>query len=945
MRRPMSRPADTFRFVAVASLVAIVGSLLAASAPAVLATGPIQIRGHQTTVSRQADTLNRDPGSYREVDVSQLPQGTAKASADNPVVVPKLTTPAPQTALGGSPPPPVLAPTSSTPAASEPRAWNGLAASGTVEPPDSGIAAGPNHVVQVAATGVRITNRSGSLLNTVSLKDFFGISANPTYEAEAFNPRILYDSLHARWLAVGTSFDCDENQDTGAANGTGYINIAYSKTANPTGTWGILTLEFPDFVPDELGLGTSTDKIVVTTDVVNLVPGGGEFGCRGEGFAGTEIDAMVWSEVLGEADTVTLVTWHTDFKPGADLPNEFQTWQPSRQTPATSERVYLIANRFDGGFEYAMIIGNPTEIGFAVLDINNLTTAGVVVGFLGSPDPQQPGSPSPIQDAANGLPTDAIWQDDRLVVSSSFGCDPSGGIVETRACVRVTELNTTTATPSLNQDFLIAQGGTDLYMGGAALALNGDLHVVWTRSSAAAGQYPSSQTAVQLATDSRNTIGERSTIAAGTGTYPGTQWGDYAGIAVDPLVPDAVWQANQYSAGASYWATHVSQLQATGSSYTPIPPLRVLDTRPAYEIGLSGRFSANVPRNWQVASIGTIPADAIAVTGNVTVTNQTAGGYLSVTPTGTVNPTSSSINFPLGDTRANNVTVPLAPNGKLAATYKAPGGQTTHLIFDVTGYFTAGDADATYNPLPPVRALDSRVGTGLTGAFEPDKPRQLNITGLPEIPADATAVTGNLTVVGQTKAGFLSITKTSIANPTTSTLNFPLGDTRANGISVPLNGAGGLWIVYKAPAGASTHVILDVTGYYRDDPSGLLYYPLAPRRTMDTRPGAVGSGLVGPFNASGPRRLQVVGRLGIPTGAEAVTGNLTVVNQTAAGYVSATLNSEVDPTTSVLNFPIGDTRANGVTLPLNAGGRSWFVYKAPSGKTTHLILDVSGYFR
>ncbi len=59
---------------------------------------------------------------------------------------------------------------------------------------------------------------------------------------------------------------------------------------------------------------------------------------------------------------------------------------------------------------------------------------------------------------------------------------------------------------------------------------------------------------------------------------------------------------------------------------------------------------------------------------------------------------------------------------------------------------------------------------------------------------------------------------------------------------------------------------------------------------------------------------------------------------------AATLNSEVNPTTSVLNFPLGDTRANGVTLPLNAGGRSWFVYKAPPGKLTHLILDLSGYF-
>ena len=166
----------------------------------------------------------------------------------------------------------------------------------------------------------------------------------------------------------------------------------------------------------------------------------------------------------------------------------------------------------------------------------------------------------------------------------------------------------------------------------------------------------------------------------------------------------------------------------------PIPPVRVLDTRPAYQIGLSGAFQANTPRTFAVGggAFG-IPSNAIAVTGNVTVVNQSAGGYLSVTPSPVANPMSSTVNFPLGDTRANNLTVPLAPNGKLAAVYKAPGGKTTHVIVDITGYFLPGDEDATYAPITPVRALDSRFGIGLNGAFADDVPRQLNITGLPAV--------------------------------------------------------------------------------------------------------------------------------------------------------------------------------------------------------------------
>jgi hypothetical protein len=51
------------------------------------------------------------------------------------------------------------------------------------------------------------------------------------------------------------------------------------------------------------------------------------------------------------------------------------------------------------------------------------------------------------------------------------------------------------------------------------------------------------------------------------------------------------------------------------------------------------------------------------------------------------------------------------------------------------------------------------------------------------------------------------------------------------------------------------------------------------------------------------------------------------------------------PLTSTLNFPAGDIRANGVTGPMtNPAGTVGLVYKSASG-TTHMILDLTGYFR
>jgi len=84
-----------------------------------------------------------------------------------------------------------------------------------------------------------------------------------------------------------------------------------------------------------------------------------------------------------------------------------------------------------------------------------------------------------------------------------------------------------------------------------------------------------------------------------------------------------------------------------------------------------------------------VPAGATAVTGNLTVTGQSSLGYLYMGPNATNNPTSSTLNFPVKDDRANAVTVALSGTGTLSVTYAAPTlGPTASVIFDVTGYFT-----------------------------------------------------------------------------------------------------------------------------------------------------------------------------------------------------------------------------------------------------------------
>ncbi len=382
-----------------------------------------------------------------------------------------------------------------------------------------------------------------------------------------------------------------------------------------------------------------------------------------------------------------------------------------------------------------------------------------------------------------------------------------------------------------------------------------------------------------------------------------------------------------------------------GATYVPLTPTRILDTRDGTG-GLSGAFSSHVARTFQVTGHGGVPSNAIAVTGNLTVTQQTSLGFLFIGPIAANNPTSSNLNFPMNDDRANAVTVALGAGGKLSITYAAPiTGPTAHVIFDVTGYFVPNMGGATYFALTPTRILDTRDGTGgLSGAFSSHLARTFQVTGHGGVPSNAIAVTGNLTVTQQTSLGFLFIGPIAMNNPTSSNLNFPLNDDRANAVTVALGAGGKLSITYAAPIlGPTAHVVFDVTGYFVPDTSGAVYVPLTPTRILDSRDGT--GGLSGAFSSHLARTFQVIGHGGVPSNATAVTGNLTVTQQSSLGFLFIGPIAANNPTSSNLNFPLNDDRANAVTVALGPGGKLSITYAAPIlGPTAHVIFDVTGYF-
>jgi hypothetical protein len=375
------------------------------------------------------------------------------------------------------------------------------------------------------------------------------------------------------------------------------------------------------------------------------------------------------------------------------------------------------------------------------------------------------------------------------------------------------------------------------------------------------------------------------------------------------------------------------------TTFYTMTPLRVLDTRA--NNGISGRVKANVPGTFQVAGRGAIPAGATAVTGNLTVANPSSGWALYLGPQPLSAPFTSTINFSKGEIKGNSLTIGLGTDGTLSVTYMSNAGNTTDVVFDVTGYFLPNTSGARFHSITPTRLVDSRLGRGLSGPLVANQPSTFSVLGQAGIPSNAIAVTGNVTVADPTFGWAVYLGPNPDPNPSTSTVNFLTNQVKANSVTISLGSGGTLSATFMSHDGNTAELIFDVTGYYAPDSSGMRFTPLTPARLMDTR---ANNGLSGKFGSNNPRWLQITGRADIPSTAKAIAGNVTIVNESFAWAVYVGPDASASPSTSTINFVRGDIVGNGLVVAIQSGGTVGMTYMSIGGQTTDVILDVTGYY-
>lgn len=261
-------------------------------------------------------------------------------------------------------------------------------------------------------------------------------------------------------------------------------------------------------------------------------------------------------------------------------------------------------------------------------------------------------------------------------------------------------------------------------------------------------------------------------------------------------------------------------------------------------------------------------------------------------------------------------------------------------------------AAGTFYPLSPTRILDTRSGTGASKApIGPGAVLHLAVAGHGGVPATGVgAVVLNVTVTAPSVGGYLTVYPTGTTRPTASSINFPAGWTGANSVTVPL-GAGGAVDIFNFAGTAQ--VIADVVGFYagNDDllgtASGLggQFQTTIPGRLLDTRQG------FGALDPHGAVLLSVDFKdAAVNANVKALAVNITAVNPSSGGYLTAWNGVGNPPLASTLNFDPGRVVPNFAivpTAPCNFAGCSQLpmmgVYNGSPG-LTDVLVDLFGFY-
>jgi len=415
-------------------------------------------------------------------------------------------------------------------------AWQGLVDDNTRIPPDVHGAVGGPHVMTTLNSQVRINNRSGGIISTVSLQTFWS-PVGPFVGIGAFDPKVLYDPYNNRWMTSAVA---------NGGLGTSSVLIAVSQTSDPTGLWNLYRVDADagDTVwADFPSMGFNKNWIAVQVNMYTNVGGN---------FRSSKIYCFNKADLYAGGTGLFAVT--TSFGIGG-------TQCPAATYDNSISSLYVLQS-WNGNFG-----GN----GFLRLYTITGPVATPVLTPIAFPAVAAPWdfAPPGFADLAPQSGSGVLIQtnDDRMhtVVyrnNSIWGAQtaflPAGA--PTRCAVQWWQITTA---GGVSQFGRVDDGTPPLtFYAFPSLTVNKNNDMLIGYSSFSSSQFASSNYSYRASSDPVNTLQSDALLKAGEAVYnktgggPANRWGDYSHTVVDPLDDKTMWTIQEYAESpSSLWGT------------------------------------------------------------------------------------------------------------------------------------------------------------------------------------------------------------------------------------------------------------------------------------------------------------------------------------------------------------------------------------------------------
>ncbi|MEI6817729.1 MAG: hypothetical protein WCL14_14055, partial [Bacteroidota bacterium] len=483
--------------------------------------------------------------------------------------------------------------------------FNGITDNGTVIPPDTYGAIGLNHVMTTLNSQVRITDKTGVVVSTVTLNAFWSpVGGSPS----TFDPKTIYDPYSNRWITTAFA----NPQTTTAA-----LLIGVSQTNDPTGAWNLFKitvdatgtnwLDFPE-------LGFNKNWIVIS---------GNLFTRTGNSFAGAKVYVFNKANLYANTNAP-----NTAFTLAAST-NDFCI------TPAITYNPYMnnifLLETYDGLnkiLRMFKISGTPTTPSMsAATTITGTTAWADSPNSTGSDSGPQSGTTNKL-DLDDDRITSVTFRNNSLWVAHSAFL-PSAA--PTRCSVEWWQLDTL---GGITQNGFIddATGVNNYCYPSIGVNVNSDALIGFSVLSA--NIHPSAGYALRVAADTINKVRVPYIYQTGANTYYKTfsgtanRWGDYSSTTVDPSDSVNLWTLQEYA---------TSTVNTWGTWWAKVSPCSI----PSQPGSISGNSTicSGSSQTYSVGSVSgatsytwTLPTGwtGTSTSNSITVTSNGSGGIISV---------------------------------------------------------------------------------------------------------------------------------------------------------------------------------------------------------------------------------------------------------------------------------------------------------------------------